>query len=124
MDCAELEFEYRTADQLLSHCRWTQNTLPSAQALNLCRFLRLLSTLEFILTKIGAPLGASTNQRVRHHSEVQSAERCGAMQATKKRQSVLQDKRFTQGCPTLTLKQGCICQDWFIRLPSRLEGAA
>lgn len=123
MDCAELEFEYHTADQLLPHCRWTQNTLPSAQDLNLCRFLRL-STLKFLLTKIGTPVLPSGNQRVRNRSDVQPAERCGAMQATKKHQSVLQDDRFTQGCPTLTLKQGCICQYWFIRLPSRLEGTA
>ncbi|MBD2074473.1 hypothetical protein H6F86_11370 [Phormidium sp. FACHB-592] len=124
MDCAELEFEYHTADQLLSHCRWTQNTLPSAQDLNLCRFLRLLSTLKLLLTKIGTSVLAPKNQRVRSRSGVQPAERCGAMQATKKQQSVLQDDRFTQGCPTLTLKQGCICQYWFIRLPSRLEGTA
>ncbi len=123
MDCAELEFEYHTADQLLSHCRWTQNTLPSAQDLNLCRFLRL-STLKCLLTQIGIQVLAPGNQRVRNCSDVQSAERCGVMQATKKQQSVLQDNRFTQGCPTLTLKQGCICQYWFIRLPSRLEGTA
>jgi hypothetical protein len=124
MDCAELEFEYHTADQLLSHCHWTQNTLPSAQDLNLCRFLRLLSTVKFLLTKIGTQALALRNQRGRDRSDVPPTERCGAMQATKKRQSVLQDNRFTQGCPTLTLKQGCICQYWFIRLPSQLEGTA
>lgn len=124
MDCAELEFEYHPADQVLSHCRWTQNTLPSAQDLNLCRLRRLLSTLKFLLTKIGTQVLAPENQRVRNCNDAQPAERCGAMQAIKKRQAVLQDNRFTQGCPTLTLKQGCICQYWLIRLPSRLEGTA
>jgi hypothetical protein len=123
MDCAELEFECHTADQLLSHCRWTQNSLPSTQNLNLCCFLRL-STLKFLLTKIGTHVLALRNQRVRNRSDVPAAERREAMQATKKRQSVLQDNRLTQGCPSLTLKQGYICQYWFIRLPFRLGGVA
>ncbi len=123
MDCAELEFEYHTADQLLSHCRWTQNTLPSAQNLILRRFLRVLLTLRFLLSKSGPQVLTSGNQRVRDCGYVHPVRGSRAVQATK-RQSVLQDNRLTQGCPSLTLKQGYICQYWFIRLPSWLEGVA
>ncbi|XHX76566.1 MAG: hypothetical protein RBJ76_19300 [Stenomitos frigidus ULC029] len=124
MDCAELEFEYHTTDRMLSHCRWTQNTLPSVQALLWYCFLRVHLTLKCLLSKIGTQVLAPENQRVRNRFYVPSVRCSGAVQATKKQQSVQQDDRSAQGCPTLTLKRGCICQYWFIRQPLQLEGTA
>lgn len=121
MDFAELEFEYHPVDRLLWHCRWLQNPLLSVQALVLCRFLRVF-TLKFLPDKVGVL--ASGNQCVRNRIYVQTFGCSGDMQATKNRQSVQQNDRSRQGCPTLTLKRGCICLYWFIRLPSRSEVSA
>ena len=124
MDFAELAFAYPPADRLLSSCCWTHSTCFSAQALMVYSVSRAFLTLNVRLNKVGNHVLTPQKQRVRHRAYGSPAGCNDAMQAIQKRQPVQPDDRQTQGCPTLTLKRGCICQYWFIRLPLWSEGAA